>query len=179
MILTLKLPGLAFEINSAATAPSNDIQGANSDAFKKIAFMDVIHYSFSYMGVLTGPYYRYRTYWDSLHRPFSNYVDPWPHTYYKLKQIVAFIALFLIMSHLFPSDYTQTIEFEELSFLFRFLYMYPTFACFRLRMYIGMSLAECVCQMSGLGAYPVCCQSAPGRGPRDYKTVEKLILRLT
>ncbi|KAM0727914.1 Lysophospholipid acyltransferase 7 [Formica fusca] len=174
MILTLKLPGLAFEINSAATAPSNDIQGANSDAFKKIAFMDVIHYSFSYMGVLTGPYYRYRTYWDSLHRPFSNYVDPWPHTYYKLKQIVAFIALFLIMSHLFPSDYTQTIEFEELSFLYRFLYMYPTFACFRLRMYIGMSLAECVCQMSGLGAYPVCCQSAPGRGPRDYKTVEKL-----
>lgn len=54
MILTLKLPGLAFEINSAATAPTNDIQGANSDAFKKIGFMDVIHYSFSYMGVLTG-----------------------------------------------------------------------------------------------------------------------------
>ncbi|XP_050461305.1 lysophospholipid acyltransferase 7 isoform X3 [Cataglyphis hispanica] len=174
MILTLKLPGLAFEINSAATASSNDIQGANSDAFKKIDFMDVIHYSFSYMGVLTGPYYRYRTYWDSLHRPFSNYVDPWPLTYYKLKQIVAFIPLFLIMNHLFPSDYTQTIEYEELNFLYRFLYIYPTFACFRLRMYIGMALAECVCQMSGLGAYPVCCQSAPGLGPRDYKTVEKL-----
>lgn len=54
MILTIKLPGLAFEINSAAIAPNNDIQGANSDALKKIGFMDVIHYSFSYMGVLTG-----------------------------------------------------------------------------------------------------------------------------
>lgn len=56
MILTIKLPGLAFEINSAATAPSNDIQGAKSDALKKIGFMDVIHYSFSYMGVLTGKF---------------------------------------------------------------------------------------------------------------------------
>jgi len=53
MILTLKLSGLAFEINSAATAPAND-EGANSDALKKINFMDVIHYSFGYMGVLTG-----------------------------------------------------------------------------------------------------------------------------
>ncbi|XP_029176585.1 lysophospholipid acyltransferase 7 [Nylanderia fulva] len=174
MILTLKLPGLAFEINSAATAPADDPQGANSDAFKKINFMDVIHYSFSYMGVLTGPYYRYRTYWDSLHRPFSNYVDPWPLTFYKLKQIAAFIGLFLIMNHLFPSDYTQTAAFEELNFFYRFLYMYPTFSCFRLRMFIGMGLAECVCQMSGLGAYPVCCQPVSGLGPRDYKTIEKL-----
>jgi len=54
MMLTLKLPGLAFEINSAATASANDVKGANSDAFKKINFMDVIHYSFCYIGVLTG-----------------------------------------------------------------------------------------------------------------------------
>ncbi|XP_012058410.1 PREDICTED: lysophospholipid acyltransferase 7 [Atta cephalotes] len=176
MILTLKLSGLAFEINSAATAPADDVQGANSDALKKINFMDVIHYSFGYMGVLTGPYYRYRTYWDSLHRPFSNYVDPWPLTYYKLKQITAFIALFLVINYLFPSDYTQTVMFEEHCFLYRFFYMYPAFAGFRLRMFIGMALAECVCQMSGLGAYPVCCQSVPGLGPRDYKMIEKLSL---
>ncbi|XP_011630065.1 lysophospholipid acyltransferase 7 isoform X5 [Pogonomyrmex barbatus] len=176
MILTLKLPGLAFEINSAATAPTDNNQGANSEAFKKISFMDVIHYSFGYMGVLTGPYYRYRTYWDSLYRPFSNYVDPWPLTYYKLKQIAAFIVLFLVMNHLFPSDYTQTVEFEEHCFFYRFFYMYPTFASFRLRMFIGMILAECVCQMSGLGAYPVCCQPVPGLGPRDYKKIEELSL---
>ncbi|KAL6259347.1 hypothetical protein P5V15_009262 [Pogonomyrmex californicus] len=176
MILTLKLPGLAFEINSAATAPTDNNQGANSEAFKKISFMDVIHYSFGYMGVLTGPYYRYRTYWDSLYRPFSNYVDPWPLTYYKLKQIAAFIVLFLVMNHLFPSDYTQTVEFGEHCFFYRFFYMYPTFASFRLRMFIGMTLAECVCQMSGLGAYPVCCQPVPGLGPRDYKKIEELSL---
>jgi len=43
MILTLKLSGLAFEINSAATAPANDAEGANSDALKKINFMDVLY----------------------------------------------------------------------------------------------------------------------------------------
>lgn len=133
MILTLKLPGLAFEINLAATTSNDDVQGANSNALKKIGFMDVIHYSFSYMGVLTGnlsknlegryilnilyffyifdiylmfigPYYRYRTYWDCLHRPFANYVDPWPLTYYKLKQITVFVVLFIAVNHLFPSD---------------------------------------------------------------------------
>ncbi|XP_077263680.1 membrane bound O-acyltransferase domain containing farjavit isoform X2 [Temnothorax americanus] len=176
MILTLKLPGLAFEINSAATAPADDAQGANSDALKKVNFMDIIHYSFGYMGVLTGPYYRYRTYWDSLHRPFSSYVDPWPLTYYKLKQIAAFIVLFLAINHFFSSDYTQTVAFEEHCFLYRFFYMYPTFAGFRLRMFIGMALAECVCQMSGLGAYPTYCQPTPGLGPRNYKTIEKLSL---
>lgn len=54
MILTLKLPGLAFEINNAATATSDDIQGTSSEALKSIGFMDVIHYSLGYMGVLTG-----------------------------------------------------------------------------------------------------------------------------
>lgn len=54
MILTLKLSGLAFEINSAATASTDDTQGTNSDALKRIGFMDVIHYSFGYMGILTG-----------------------------------------------------------------------------------------------------------------------------
>ncbi|EFN78811.1 lysophospholipid acyltransferase 7 [Harpegnathos saltator] len=174
MILTLKLPGLAFEINNAATASNDDIQGINSEALKSISFMDVIHYSFGYMGVLTGPYYRYRTYWDSLHRPFSKHVDPWPLTYYKLKQIATYITIFLTVNHLFPSDYTQTLEFEEHCFIYRFFYMYPAFAGFRLRMFIGMALAECVCQMSGLGAYPVCCQPVPGLGPRDYKVIEKL-----
>lgn len=54
--------------------------------------------------MFTGPYYRYRTYWDSLHRPFSSYADPWPLTYYKLKQTAAFIILFLTINHLFSSE---------------------------------------------------------------------------
>lgn len=55
MILTLKLSGLAFEINSAAaTTLPDDPQGINNAALKNISFMDVFHYGLSYMGILTG-----------------------------------------------------------------------------------------------------------------------------
>ena len=54
MMLTLKLAGLAFELNSAATSPADDPQGASSAALARISFLDVFHYAFSYIGVLTG-----------------------------------------------------------------------------------------------------------------------------
>ncbi|CAK9817028.1 Lysophospholipid acyltransferase 7 [Anthophora quadrimaculata] len=174
MILTLKLSGLAFELNSASSAPPDDPEGVNSDALKDVGFMEVFHYAFSYMGVMTGPYYRYRTYWDHLHRPFAKYTEPWPQTLHKLKQIACFIVLFLIMSNLYPTKYVLTEEFAERSFLYRHLYMYPTFATFRLRMYIGMVFAECACHMAGLGTYPTESKPIKGLGPRDYKTIETL-----
>lgn len=54
MILTLKLSGLAFEINDSINAPIDDIQGINSEAMKNIGFLDVFHYGFGYMGLMTG-----------------------------------------------------------------------------------------------------------------------------
>ncbi|XP_031833000.1 membrane bound O-acyltransferase domain containing farjavit [Nomia melanderi] len=174
MILTLKLSGLAFEVNAAASQPSDDPEGVNSDALKNVGVLDVFHYGFSYMGILTGPYYRYRTYWDHLHRPFSKYVDPKPLTYSKLKQVAAFIVLYLMMNASYPTRYVTTDAFAERSFLFRYFYMYPTFFSFKLRMYIGMSLAECACQMAGLGAYPVKANPVIGLGPRDYKAIETM-----
>lgn len=39
-----------------------------------------------------------------------------------------------------------------------------------MRMYIGMMMSECVCQMAGLGAYPQKCEPVSGLGPKDYKT---------
>ncbi|XP_076656148.1 membrane bound O-acyltransferase domain containing farjavit [Halictus rubicundus] len=175
MILTLKLSGLAFEINAASTqSPDDDPQGVNSEAIKNIGFVDVFHYGFSYMGVLTGPYYRYRTYWDHLHRPFFKYADPEPLTYFKLKQTGILILFYLLMSAVFPTRYVTTEAFVEQSFLVRYFYMYPTFFSFKLRMYIGMALAECACQMAGLGAYPVEATPVIGLGPRDYKAIQAM-----
>ncbi|XP_014206154.1 lysophospholipid acyltransferase 7 [Copidosoma floridanum] len=169
MMLTLKLAGLAFEVNSAAHPPEDDLQGASSAALAKIGFMDVFHYAFSYVGVLTGPYYRYRTYWDSLHRPFAAKADHWAHTQNKLIQISCFTVIFLLSNYFFPAKYALTDEFAERSLLYRIWYIYPTFVTFRMRMYIGMMMSECVCQMAGLGAYPVSCEPASGLGPKDYR----------
>ncbi|XP_008202594.1 lysophospholipid acyltransferase 7 [Nasonia vitripennis] len=171
MMLTLKLAGLAFEINSAAaTRPEDDPQGASSAALARIGLLDVFHYAFSYIGVLTGPYYRYRTYWDSLHRPFAAKADHWAQTRRKLLQISGFTLCFLLSNHLFPAKYALTDEFAKRSLLYRFWYIYPTFVTFRMRMYIGMVMSECVCQMAGLGAYPSCSEPVSGLGPKDYKS---------
>lgn len=59
MILTLKLAGLAFEVNSASNSPEDDLQGTNSTALTKVGFADVFHYAFSYVGILTGKWYFY------------------------------------------------------------------------------------------------------------------------
>ncbi|KAK9302226.1 hypothetical protein QLX08_005675 [Tetragonisca angustula] len=174
MILTLKLSGLAFELNASINPPVNDLEGVQNEAMKNVGFLDVFHYGFGYMGLLTGPYYRYRTYWDHLYRPFSKVVDPWPFTLYKLKQVACFLVLFFIMDYYYPTRYILTEEYAERSFLYRHFYMYPTFVLFRARMYIGMSLAECGCQMAGLGAYPTRCKPIQGLGPKDYKTTEEL-----
>lgn len=67
-------------------------------------------------------------------------------------------------------QYALTEEFASRSFLYRFCYIYPTFVTFRMRMYIGMVMSECVCQMAGLGAYPTRCEPVSGLGPKDYKS---------
>ncbi|XP_078035527.1 membrane bound O-acyltransferase domain containing farjavit [Augochlora pura] len=172
MILTLKLSGLAFEINAASTQASDDPEGVNSAALRNVGFMDVFHYGFSYMGVLTGPYYRYRTYWDHLYRPFSKYAKPEPLTFFKLIRTAVFIVFYLLMNTYYPTRYVTTAEFAERAFLYRYFYMYPTFFSFKLRMYIGMTLAECACQMAGLGAYPVKSNPVIGLGPRNYTVIQ-------
>lgn len=50
MIMTLRYGGLGYEINAAEDELKND----NYKGIIKVGFLDVIHYGFSYMGVLTG-----------------------------------------------------------------------------------------------------------------------------
>ena len=54
MILTLKLSGLAFELNAAINPPADDPEGVDNEAIKNVGFLDVFHYGFGYMGLLTG-----------------------------------------------------------------------------------------------------------------------------
>lgn len=54
MILTLKLSGLGFEINTASSVSPNDPDRVNNEAITNVGIADVFHYAFSYMGLLTG-----------------------------------------------------------------------------------------------------------------------------
>lgn len=59
MILTLKLIGLAFEVNSAYLAKKSKESDSNKETVDDYCeidpnLVDIIHYSLNYVGVLTG-----------------------------------------------------------------------------------------------------------------------------
>lgn len=68
--------------------------------------------------------------------------------------------------------------YEQRSFLYRLMYVWPTFFIFRMRIYIGLILSECVCVMAGLGAYPKDYKSTPGGGPKQIVALEKPVSEL-
>jgi len=123
MLLTLKMVGLALEVQETAKLKRevaklnagdilNDNQGrkeGTSDVelalkYQEVApsFMDVMHYAFCYIGVLTGPYYKYRTYWDMLHSVDSYKSSYINHALQRAKRLPLYTILFLIGSHYFP-----------------------------------------------------------------------------
>ncbi|XP_058448557.1 lysophospholipid acyltransferase 7 [Malaya genurostris] len=178
MILTLKLVGLAFEVNAAYTKSkeiesskkkddsSVDALSENEHALLKLNMLDIFNYSFNYIGVLTGPYFTYKTYRDAIYLPFSTKADCIGATVDKLKVIPVYAGLFLLIAYIWPLDYAMSSEFyEERSFIYRLLYVWPTFFIFRMRIYTGILLSECVCTMAGLGAYPKVCENKSGHGP--------------
>ncbi|XP_022187440.1 lysophospholipid acyltransferase 7 [Nilaparvata lugens] len=184
MILTLKLVGLAFEVHdSVKVAREKDLNDDSPHAefeSSRIAtpgFIEIFHYAFCYIGVLTGPYFKYRMYWDLFNAPFSDNADCLRDTTNKLKPVPFFGLAFLISSYFFPLSYALSDEFYfERSVLYRLWYLYPSFFNFRMRMYIGMQLSECVFTMAGLGAYPQITEPKPGQGPTtEYTTLARIV----
>ncbi|XP_059616477.1 lysophospholipid acyltransferase 7 [Phlebotomus argentipes] len=178
MVLTLKLVGLAFEVNDAtqktrkATKEELEKMPYHERELAEISMKNIFGYSFNYVGVLTGPYITYRTYRD----PF---VEKYAHdeasfkacdraTIDKFKSIPIFVALYLTTSYFWPLGRIFKDEFYlDQSVLYRLWYVWPAFFIFRMRMYIGLTLSECVCSAAGVGIYPTPFQSTPGGGPRS------------
>ncbi|KAH8357001.1 hypothetical protein KR200_011893 [Drosophila serrata] len=185
MILTLKVSGIAFEKTASwkrlqardEQKKNDDQRDVNKESLIEITDYDedlqtltaaeIVHYSFNYIGVLTGPYYRYRTYRDYFEMPFKTHAPSIEATLEKLKYAVFYCALYLATNYLWPLDYALSDEFyNDRSFVYRLLYVWPTFFTFRARIYTGLTLSECVCTMAGFGAYPDESDPNNGEGPR-------------
>ncbi|XP_017111466.1 lysophospholipid acyltransferase 7 [Drosophila elegans] len=184
MILTLKVSGIAFEKTAAwkrlqarDEQKKNDQRDVNQESLVEITDYDedlqtltaveILHYSFNYIGVLTGPYYRYRTYRDYFEMPFKSHAPCVEATLEKLKNAGFYCALYLATNYLWPLDYALSDEFfNDRSFVYRLMYVWPTFWTFRARIYTGLTLSECVCTMAGFGAYPDESDPNNGEGPR-------------
>lgn len=217
-----QMVGLAFERNTAAKELILENQkkfssddDRNISAIKKayledildLNVEDVFHYCFSYVAVLTGPYYTYRTYRDYFTARYWQFVNCELLMMQRLKWVAVYAAFFLSCSYIWPinvstifreistvgtrsdeltfvflsqiplqSQYALSDEFYfERSFLYRLWYILPSFFVFRMRIYIGLTLSECVCIMSGFGAYPQPFRSRPGGGPREVVALDRPI----
>ena len=158
MIMTLKLMGLAFEVHDSKLNPG---------------FLDIFHYSFAHSGILTGPYYKFRTFLDLYEKPYAKYADCDLAMMTRILRAPFYVVLFLVTGYLFPIKAVLEENFYENSTVFwRIFYMTPVFFNFRMRLYTGFILSECSCIMAGLGAYPVKSEPKPGQGPS--KPIEKV-----
>lgn len=178
MILTLKIIGFAFEKNSvlAKVKEGKELTGAEREICDSTV-MDIAHYCFNYIGLLTGPYYTYRTFYDYFHTPYHKHADCLKATLTIFKYIPFYILLYVIVSCIWPLEYATTDEFyNERSFLYRLFFVWPTFFIFRMRIYSGILLAECVCVSAGFGVYPKELKSTCGHGPskEDPEILNKL-----
>lgn len=174
MILTLKMVGIAVELKilqekqmSTTSEISSKVLGYEK-AHMSLGICDVFQYAFCYVGILVGPYYRYRTYRDFLTMPYVTSVDRMAHCLSRMKVLPFYVALGLAVNHYFPAEYIGEDPFyNEHWVAYRLLYLWPVFLAFRMRMYVGFVLGECGCIAAGLGLYPTVAAAVPGAGPTN------------
>jgi lysophospholipid acyltransferase 7 len=123
---------------------------------------------------VSGPYFTYKTFHDYFHLPFAaNAENSFKATLEKLKFVPIYIALFLLTSSIFPLEYATTDEFyTQRSWLYRLFFVWPSFFIFRMRIYSGIILAECICVSAGFGAYPKELEPKCGHGPSKAITTD-------
>ena len=143
LILTLKLVGLAFEIHDSANESDQVINKDSGDTKVKEeerlkpSVTDTIHYCLGHIGLITGPYYKYRT-WQGLYKDDWNPAVTGTGTVCeqsaltRAKNVPLYVLLFLASGYLFPLSAVETKEWQESSgVLWKLFYMMPIFFNFR------------------------------------------------
>uniref|UniRef100_A0A3Q2NUB5 Leukocyte receptor cluster member 4 n=1 Tax=Fundulus heteroclitus TaxID=8078 RepID=A0A3Q2NUB5_FUNHE len=183
---------LANEVHSFHVEKKRDVSAfAKSPVIgglsQEPSLYDILSYSYCYVGIMTGPFFRFQTYVDWLEQPRPLALPSWEPCLQRLKMIPVFGAFFLAVNHYFPLSYVRTDEFLDQNFLFRLFYMVAVFFVFRMRFYAAWCGAEAGCISAGLGCYPEKALSKPGGGPTvnynpdptgeekyDFKTIQNI-----
>lgn len=171
LLLTLKLVSLASEVQDLHLAQRKEIaSGFSKEPTLGLlpdvpSLMETLSYSYCYVGIMTGPFFRYRTYLDWLEQPFPGAVPSLRPLLRRAWPAPLFGLLFLLSSHLFPLEAVREDAFYARPLPTRLFYMIPVFFAFRMRFYVAWIAAECGCIAAGFGAYPVAAKARAGGGP--------------
>lgn len=162
MMFMQKITGLSSEISDMRCKNYLLKDGKISN----ISIYDCFCYCFNFLGVLSGPYYTFKTYQDHLHLPFSK-GSMASRILIKYVTIIVISSVVSLTSGLiWPMEYAMTSEFlNHRSFFYKIFYMFPLFLEFRTRVYAVNKFGELIFIRSGLGVYPKVLQPKCGHGP--------------
>ncbi|XP_037073895.1 lysophospholipid acyltransferase 7-like [Pollicipes pollicipes] len=183
MLTSLRLVGLAFEVHNSwrlareAKRPDLSDEARAEMTFTAVApsAADQLYYTFFYVGIMTGPYYTFVTYRHCVAGTFWPFADCWRPALRRARLLPLYAALFLLLGHLWAIEYVSSDAMAARPVWYRVWYMYPVFAHFRMRMYIGFVLSELACMAHGLGAFPAASEARPGRGPTRHAALLRLM----
>ena len=169
--------GISFEIRQSYLDAKKSEKSENKDTdnnkrqSEKLkpsdpSLYDYLTYGYCYCGLMTGPYFSFKSYQDMLNQDGTHISTVIP-ALRKLKYLPFYCIPYLILNAKFPIQYMETEEYlnHPWGILYQLAYLIPTFHWFRWRFYIGWLLAEAMCITSGLGAYPFETDPKPGQGP--------------
>ncbi|XP_030826576.1 LOW QUALITY PROTEIN: lysophospholipid acyltransferase 7 [Camarhynchus parvulus] len=166
LLVTLKMASLASDVQELREA---ELKGVTSEETRLLigslrrvpSLIDILCYSYCYLGLLTGPFYRLGTYLDWVWGP------PGPPALRRLLSHVRWPAgvLGVLVGRAWPARAVLEPEFGARPWAARLAHMVPVFLALRLRLYVGWLCAEGGCVAAGLGAYPKSARAKPGQGP--------------
>ncbi|XP_033928254.1 lysophospholipid acyltransferase 7 [Melopsittacus undulatus] len=168
LLLTLKMVSMAIDVQDQREA---ELKGVTSSERGELigglqgcpGLVEILCYSYCYLGLLTGPFYRLRTYQDWLWGP----TPPVPPSllWGRLRWVPLLALGAEVVGRVFPSGALMGPALWGWPFPWRLLYSAPVFLAFRLRFYVAWLSSEAACVAAAFGGYPKEWGARPGCGP--------------
>ena len=132
-----------------------------------IGVLEYFCYSYCFLGLFTGPFFRYTTFYHFLNQSHPEKLPTARKALKELTYVPLYVTGFLVLQKYFPVWYLVTDEYLNHAggFFYRLAYLYPCLTWFRWRFYIAWQLAVCGFTLAGMGAYPKDCECRSGLGP--------------
>ncbi|XP_058715550.1 lysophospholipid acyltransferase 7, partial [Poecile atricapillus] len=168
LLTTLKMVSLACDAQELREAGLKGVTSEETQlmigSLRRVpSLIDILCYTYCYLGLLTGPFYRLGTHLDWV---FSRSHPPsLRRALLHLRWVPALGAACAQVSGAWPARAALEPGFGARAWPRRLALMVPVFLALRLRLYVGWLCAEAGCVAAGLGAYPRCANARPGRGP--------------
>lgn len=156
MVLVMKLSSFAWSINDGHTPMKLTLDQQTNAIRTMPAFIELLGFSFFFLGVFVGPAFEFNVYHDFIHEINDFKTNEKSSTrFYStfLLGVLLLIAHVLLTTNGF--DFKSLVEFpDELGFARRMIHIYLCALAFRLQFAGAWKLTECICTTTRIASIP-------------------------